>query len=158
LCVCVGKQRLRRSVRRGDSKKGGGGALKRNGERESGLRFSARRLHFRFLVSSHRAETPPRFTTMTADAPTPPPSLPDEILRRHAGKPGAESRALVGVLGAVLDAVRSRGLDPSPAALFAALMAALDGPRALEDPQVRRGEMEGTQAPDAETHAPAAPS
>ncbi len=90
---------------------------------------------------------------MTADAPgdgglasaPPSSSLPDEIMRRHAGKPGAESRALVGVLGAVLDAVSSRGLDPSPAALFAALMAALDGPRALDDAQVGGGGLKGRQ-------------
>ena len=77
---------------------------------------------------------------MTADGapPAASPTLADEILRRHAGKPGAESRALVGVLSAVLDAVTVRGLAPSPAALFAALMAALDGPRALDEPQVRK--------------------
>jgi hypothetical protein len=73
------------------------------------------------------------------------PTLADEILRRHAGKPGAESRALVGVLGAVLDAVRARRLTPSPTALFAAVMVALDGPGAMEDAQVRarRGRWNG---------------
>lgn len=70
---------------------------------------------------------------------TQPSGIHEEILRRHAGKPGAESRALVGVLGAVLDAVAARGLSPSSTALFAAVMVALDGPGAMDDAQVSEG-------------------
>jgi len=125
LLVCAFVERGVEGARRGGAKR----KRKDEGQVEMGRRCCPTPL------SLNSTAPPPLPPTMTADAPTPP-SLPDEIMRRHAGKPGAESRALVGVLGAVLDAVRSRGLDPSPAALFAALMAALDGPRALEDPQV----------------------
>jgi len=105
-------------------------------QRRSGK--SRHKAHTLFSLKKRARLTARAPLTMTADAAPPPaPGIADEIMRRHAGKPGAESRALVGVLSAVLDAVRSRGLDPSPSALFAALMAALDGPRALDEPQVR---------------------
>ena len=51
------------------------------------------------------------------------PSLAQEIFRKYAGKTQPESRQLVAILAAVQEVVKAQGLEVTPTAMFAALMA-----------------------------------
>ena len=51
------------------------------------------------------------------------PSLAQEIFRKFSGKTQPESRQLVAILTAVQEVVRAQGLEVTPTAMFAALMA-----------------------------------
>lgn len=51
------------------------------------------------------------------------PTLAQEIYRKFAGKTQPESRQLVAILAAVQEVTRAQGLEPTPTAMFAALMA-----------------------------------
>ena len=51
------------------------------------------------------------------------PSLAQEIHAKFAGKTQPESRQLVAILAAVQEVVRAQGLEVTPTAMFAALMA-----------------------------------
>lgn len=52
-------------------------------------------------------------------------SLAEEIFSRHQGKANPDSRQICAVLSGVLDVIASQGLQPTPAALFAAISTAL---------------------------------
>jgi len=51
------------------------------------------------------------------------PTLAQEIHAKYAGKTQPESRQLVAILAAVQEVVRAQGLEVTPTAMFAALMA-----------------------------------
>ena len=51
------------------------------------------------------------------------PSLAQEIYVKYAGKTQPESRQLVAILAAVQEVVKAQGLEVTPTAMFAALMA-----------------------------------
>lgn len=57
------------------------------------------------------------------DAAQAPPSLAQEIQAKYGGKTQPESRQLVAILGAVQEVVKAQGLEVTPTAMFAALMA-----------------------------------
>mmetsp|Transcript_58137 Transcript_58137/g.184995 ORF Transcript_58137/g.184995 Transcript_58137/m.184995 type:complete len:787 (+) Transcript_58137:188-2548(+) len=58
-----------------------------------------------------------------------------EIYARHSNKSN-ESRQLCAVLGAVLEVIKEQGLDPTPTALFAALMMSFEGQAMAANPEV----------------------
>ncbi|PRW60392.1 ARM repeat superfamily [Chlorella sorokiniana] len=64
------------------------------------------------------------------------PTLAQEIYRKYAGKTQPESRQLVAILGAVQEVVRGQGLEVTPTAMFAALMASLEKPETLASSEV----------------------
>lgn len=51
-----------------------------------------------------------------------------EIYAKHRNSTQPESQEVCAVLGAVLEVVQAEGLQPSPTALFAALMSSLEKP------------------------------
>ncbi|MEW5303887.1 MAG: hypothetical protein WDW36_006539 [Sanguina aurantia] len=62
--------------------------------------------------------------------------ITQELIQRHGRSPQPESRQLVAVLQAVTDVILAEGLSLTPAALFAATMAALDRPETQASPEV----------------------
>ncbi|EFN50547.1 hypothetical protein CHLNCDRAFT_137227, partial [Chlorella variabilis] len=72
----------------------------------------------------------------------PPPEAPtaltlgQEIYTKFAGKTQPESRQLVAILAAVQEVVRAQGLEVTPTAMFAALMASLEKPETLASGEV----------------------
>ena len=59
-----------------------------------------------------------------------------EIYAKHRHSAQPESQQVCAVLGAVLEVVQAQALQPSPTALFAALMASLEKPETQSSPQV----------------------
>ena len=71
-------------------------------------------------------------------APEPPlGSVASALLARHSASPQPSSRAVTAVLRSVLDVLAESGLEPTPAALFAACMASLERGEARADGEVR---------------------
>jgi ribosomal RNA-processing protein 12 len=64
-------------------------------------------------------------------------SLVDEILAKHGHSRQPESVQLCAVLKAVLEVIKAEGLDPSPTALYGALMTALEKPETRGSAEVR---------------------
>lgn len=60
---------------------------------------------------------------LQADDAVPGPSLAQEIFVKYAGKTQPESKQLVAILSAVQEVVRAQGMEVTPTAMFAALMA-----------------------------------
>lgn len=56
-----------------------------------------------------------------------PPTLAQEIHSKFSGKTQPESRQLVAILGAVSEVLKAQGLEVTPTAMFAALMARCGG-------------------------------
>lgn len=77
------------------------------------------------------ADTAPAAPAVTTDG-----GITQELLQRHGRSPQPESRQLVAVLQAVTDVILAEGLALTPAALFAATMAALDRPETQASPEV----------------------
>ena len=59
-----------------------------------------------------------------------------EIYAKHRNSTQPESQQLCAVLGAVLEVVQAEGLQPTPTALFAALMSSLEKPETQASSQV----------------------
>ena len=73
-------------------------------------------------------------------APPPPPgSVAAAVLARHGASPQPSSRAVAAVTRSVLDVLHGAGLPPSPAALFAACMSALERGEARAEGEVGVG-------------------
>lgn len=70
-----------------------------------------------------------------------------EILGRHRKSTQPESQQVCAVLGAVLEVVKGEGLEPTPTALFAALMSALENDATRSTAEVRPV-LPGSQIPD----------
>lgn len=62
-----------------------------------------------------------------------------DIYAKHGKSIQPESQQLCAVLGAVLEVVQAEGLQPTPTALYAALMSSLEKPETLASPQVSLG-------------------
>ena len=60
-----------------------------------------------------------------------------EIYAKHRNSTQPESQQVCAVLGAVLEVVQAEGLQPTPTALFAALMSSLEKPETQASSQVR---------------------
>lgn len=73
-----------------------------------------------------------RFESKLADS-----GLLAEVQARHGHSAQPESLAVCAVLQAVLDVVAAEGLEPTPTAIFAGIMSALERPNALESPEAR---------------------
>ncbi|PSC74246.1 ARM repeat superfamily [Micractinium conductrix] len=65
-----------------------------------------------------------------------PPTLAQEIHSKFSGKTQPESRQLVAILGAVSEVLKAQGLEVTPTAMFAALMASLEKPETLASGEV----------------------
>ncbi|KAL4855011.1 RRP12-like protein [Chlorella vulgaris] len=63
-------------------------------------------------------------------------SLAQEIFAKFGGKTQAESRQLVAILTAVQEVVMSQGMEVTPTAMFAALMASLEKPETMASSEV----------------------
>ena len=61
-----------------------------------------------------------------------------EIYAKHRNSSQPESQQVCAVLGAVLEVVQAQSMQPSPTALFAALMASLEKPETQASPQVSK--------------------
>lgn len=59
-----------------------------------------------------------------------------EIYAKHRNSTQPESQQVCAVLGAVLEVGQAEGLQPTPTALFAALMSALEKPETQASTQV----------------------
>ena len=59
-----------------------------------------------------------------------------EILNRHRHSQQPASQQLCAVVGAVLEVVQAAGLQPSPTAIFAAVMSALENPETQASAEV----------------------
>lgn len=70
-----------------------------------------------------------------------------EIYAKHRNSTQPESQQVCAVLGAVLEVVQAEGLQPTPTALFAALMSALEKPETQASNQVRLAIMERLHHP-----------
>lgn len=68
------------------------------------------------------------------DAPLP--SVVNDIFARHRKSTQPESQQLCLILSAVLDVIRAEGLQPTPTALFAALMSSIERPETAASPEV----------------------
>jgi hypothetical protein len=66
-----------------------------------------------------------------------------ELRARHGRSAQPESQQVLAVLQAVLEVVQAEGLQPSPTALFAAVMSALERKETRSSPQVRRARGRG---------------
>lgn len=64
--------------------------------------------------------------------------LAAEIFTRHKNSTQPHSQQLVAILQAVLEVLKAEGLQPTPTALFAALMSSLEKPETLLNDEVRR--------------------
>ena len=62
-----------------------------------------------------------------------------EVYAKHRNSTQPESQQVCAVLGAVMEVVQSEGLQPTPTALFAALMSSLEKPETQASPQVWHG-------------------
>lgn len=65
--------------------------------------------------------------------------LASEIFRRHGHSAQPHSQQLCAILSAVLEVLRAEGLQPSPTALYAALMSSLEKPETLNNSEVGQG-------------------
>lgn len=77
----------------------------------------------RLSLGVRSVRTAPGQAPLPADDLVGGPSLAQEIYRKYAGKTQPESKQLVAILAAVQEVVRAQGLEPTPTAMFAALMA-----------------------------------
>lgn len=59
-----------------------------------------------------------------------------EVYAKHRNSTQPESHQVCAVLGAVIEVVQAEGLQPTPTALFAALMSSLEKPETQVSPQV----------------------
>lgn len=62
--------------------------------------------------------------------------LLEEIQRRHGNSSAVVSKQVMAITSAVLEVLQSQAIDPTPTALFAALLAMLDRQETLQNPQV----------------------
>ena len=60
-----------------------------------------------------------------------------ELLAKHKNSAQPESKQLCAVLGAILEVLASEGLQPTPTALFAAVMSSLEKVETQGMPEVR---------------------
>lgn len=63
-------------------------------------------------------------------------NLAADLLHKHSNSTQASSQTLCAVLKATLEVLESEGLDPTPSALFAAVMSSLERPQAYSTPDV----------------------
>lgn len=63
-------------------------------------------------------------------------SLVAEIFARHRNSTQPESQQLCIILSAVLEVIKAEGMQPTPTALFAALMASLEKPETQSTTEV----------------------
>ena len=80
-----------------------------------------------------RDELPPA-TLLSSDFSGP--SVADEIFARHRNSTQPESQQLCIILASVLEVIAAEGLQPTPTALFAALMSSLQRPETTSNPEV----------------------
>lgn len=64
------------------------------------------------------------------------PSVVDEIFARHRNSTQPESQQLRLILTSVLEVISAEGLQPTPTALFAAVMSSLQRPETISNPEV----------------------
>lgn len=64
------------------------------------------------------------------------PSVAEEIFARHRNSTQPESQQLCIILTSVLEVIAAEGLQPTPTALFAALMSSLQRPETISNPEV----------------------
>lgn len=62
--------------------------------------------------------------------------LLEEIQRRHGNSSSVVSKQMMAITSAVLEVLSSQAIDPTPAALFAALLAMLDREETSKNPEV----------------------
>ena len=62
--------------------------------------------------------------------------LAQELLQKHSNSTQESSQTLCAVLKATLEVLQGEGLEPTPSALFAAVMSSLERPQAHSSPEV----------------------
>ena len=60
------------------------------------------------------------------------------LLAKHRNSAQPESRQLCAVLGAILEVLQAEGLQPTPTAVFAAVMSSLEKVDGQSSPEVRK--------------------
>ena len=62
--------------------------------------------------------------------------LAQELLQKHSNSTQESSQTLCAVLRATLEVLQGEGLEPTPSALFAAVMTSLERPQGHSSPEV----------------------
>ena len=75
----------------------------------------------------------PRPATMAEDT-----GFAAHLLAKHRNSAQPESRQLCAVLGAILEVLEAEGLQPTPIAVYAAVMSSLEKVESQSSPEVRK--------------------